>query len=142
MRQSEFAKIHMNDGFRSVDTYRAFFRSAIRDIKARHAAYEAEVKAWYETGDGRPISEGGHGYAFPECIHGSSLWTDYDNICGWCEDSSTILEEAIVLGRERWLRFVSRWEWVTAAPPDLNEATRREMLGWAMEAWPRPPERV
>src|SRR3954471_8807791 len=25
------------------------------------------------------------------CIHGTNQWTDYDNICGWCEDGVTML---------------------------------------------------
>lgn len=26
------------------------------------------------------------GYRPPHCFHGTNLWTDYDNICGPCED--------------------------------------------------------
>lgn len=27
-----------------------------------------------------------HGYRARYCIHGTDQWTDYDNICGYCED--------------------------------------------------------
>ena len=26
------------------------------------------------------------GYRPHYCLHGVNLWTDYDNICGWCEE--------------------------------------------------------
>lgn len=27
-----------------------------------------------------------HGYRAQYCIHGTNQWTDYDNICGYCEN--------------------------------------------------------
>ena len=58
----------------------------MRKSEAAYAAYEADVNDWYRNGDGRPTREGGRGYAYPTCFHGSSRWTDYDNICGGCEE--------------------------------------------------------
>lgn len=84
----------------------------------------------------RSVNIGGQGYAFPHCIHGSSLVTDYDNICGGCEEGSTAIEDAIVRGRERFLRFLSRWEWAIAAPGDLAYETRRELMQWAASLFP------
>lgn len=83
---------------------------------------------------------GGLGYAFPTCIHGSSLWTDYDNICGGCEESQSAIEDAIVAGRERYLRFNDRWEWINAAPGDLRHETRQELLDWAVSLFPKTEE--
>lgn len=59
-----------------------------RRVMARlrfYAEYERDVQAWYRDGDGRSTSDGGRGYSFPHCIHGTSRHTDYDNICGGCE---------------------------------------------------------
>lgn len=80
---------------------------------------------------------GGQGHTFPRCIHGMSLWTDYDNICGGCEEGETAIEEAIVSGREAFLRFNQRWEWVASAPGDLAYDTRRELLDWATSLFPK-----
>ena len=69
----------------------------VKALRKREADYAAEVDAWYRSGDGRAPNwrtepdgrrwnAGGRGYTFPTCIHGTSRWTDYDNICGPCED--------------------------------------------------------
>lgn len=179
-----FQQIHMTgEGFRTLGVYRLFFKAALATVRARHAAYEAEVKDWYENGDGRPseyvtevecancgeylgttdepvevevwrkpcpdsdeghepgfrrVNIGGRGYTFPTCIHGVSRWVDYDCACGWCEDSSTVMDEARVLGREQYLRFNDRWDWVSSAPGDLAYDTRRELLDWATSLFPKP----
>ena len=57
-----------------------------------YADHDARVSEWYENGDGRPVADGGRGWAFPECIHGTSLWTDYDNICWGCEAGYTYFD--------------------------------------------------
>lgn len=72
-------------------------RPALREFVERRmlarlrffAEYERDVNHWFRHGDGRPVSEGGRGYAFPCCIHGTSRWTAYDNICGACEDGDS-----------------------------------------------------
>lgn len=58
----------------------------VHQRKAMYDAYEADVDDWYRNGDGRPTQAGGRGYSYPYCFHGTSRWTDYDNICGGCED--------------------------------------------------------
>lgn len=80
-------------------------KQAIAHLERRQAEYDAEVKDWYENGDGRPSSEGGRGYRFPHCIHGTSLWTDYDNICFGCEEPLTLEEQAEPMARERAMRI-------------------------------------
>lgn len=48
------------------------------------------------------------GYRPHVCEHGMSLWTDYDNICGPCEDGRTMADglqrrsEALYWAHERW----------------------------------------
>lgn len=46
-----------------------------KDFEARWAKFEEEKEAYYREGF-RP----------QYCFHGTSNWTDYDNICGPCED--------------------------------------------------------
>lgn len=148
-----FAEIHITgEGFRHVSVYRLFFKAALREVRANHEAYEAEVRDWYENGEGAAPdwrtehddeghtwrwNAGGLGHTFPYCIHGSSLQTDYDNICGWCEDSSSITDEARLRAREQYLRFNDRWDWATSAPGDLGHEERNRLLEWATSLFPR-----
>lgn len=46
-----------------------------------HIEYEEAVNYWYTHGEGKTKR-----YTYPTCEHGTSRWTDYDNICGPCED--------------------------------------------------------
>jgi hypothetical protein len=42
------------------------------------------------------------------CFHGTNQWTDYDNICGWCEE------------------YGNYWNYGMAARQALNEATEAQ----------------
>ena len=79
---------------------------------------------------------GGLGHRFPVCIHGTDLTTDYDNICFGCEESLTEIEEAQIWARERFMRFLARWEWASAAPSDLGYETRKGLVDWAASLFP------
>lgn len=118
----------------------------LRKLKAQKAAYEADVADWYENGDGRkPEYEidpetgrqyniGGKGYTFPYCEHGSSLWTDYDNICGGCEDGYSIHDLARWRAMEKMAEFEKRVAWVGNAPKSLDPDTRSDLIEWMFEA--------
>lgn len=139
MTTRSFYEIHFTgEGFRTLGVYRLFFKAALQEANQRVADYRDEVYEWYQNGDGRPVAAGGKGHTFPHCIHGSSLWTDYDNICAGCEDGETPIEYAIVRGREQFLRFVQRWEWVTSAPGDLDPTVRNGLFEWATSLFPKP----
>lgn len=158
-----FRETHITgEGFRTLAIYRLFFRAELRRILKREADYEAEVREWYETGDGaapdwqlagdqpwfdgewdraeRQVNVGGKGYRFPYCIHGTDLTTDYDNICGGCEEGATAITLAIGSARERFLRFNKRWEWVSKAPSDLPHEARLELNRWVTETFPSRDE--
>lgn len=139
--------------------YRMFFKAALAQVRKHRADYDQEVRDWYETGDGRSpnwvdadtqpwfdadhddpsrrVNLGGLGYRFPYCIHGSSLTTDYDNICGGCEDSLSVIEEARAIAQFNWGRFIKAWDWVTAAPTFLSQDLRDQMLTWAIATFPK-----
>lgn len=139
-----FYTIHFTgEGFRTLAFYRLFYRDALRTELKRRQAYEDEVAEWFTTGDGqapnwqragdqpwfdgewdnaeRMVNLGGKGYRFPYCPHGTDLTTDYDNICWACEDSRGAADVAIGIAREHWLRFVNHFEWIQAAPPDVDD---------------------
>lgn len=128
MTTRSFYEIHFTgEGFRTLGVYRLFFKCALEKVRAHQAEYEAQVAEWYREHPG---------YQFPHCIHGSSLTTDYDNICGGCESGDSPIELAIQHARERFLRFLDRWEWVNQAPGDLAYDTRCELLEWAYSCFP------
>lgn len=119
----------------------------LRDLKAREAEYQAEREEWYRTGDGRrpryyqgpdddrPYNYGGKGYSFPSaCVHGSDAWTDYDNICGPCEDGYSIYQLAIWEASGRVAKTRERIDWLVSAPDSLRHTEMHgQLLDWAME---------
>lgn len=128
----------------------------LRRLKAWEAAYEQEVDDWYRSGPGRsprwreePVIDGetgefvgidrwnagGNGYTFPACIHGMSRWTDYDNICGGCEDGRTVYELALACAWSDFHKFTKRQN-ATLALADQSppHEVMGILLGWACEA--------
>jgi hypothetical protein len=123
-----------------IHQYRVFYTAARKAVQARHAEFEAERREWYENGDGaapkwidtedgRRVNIGGKGYAFPVCIHGMSQWTDYDNICGGCEDGVSVHREASSIARSQYRRF----QWVMSAPADLPSKYKTDLVAWMFE---------
>lgn len=54
----------------------------IREARKDWADIQRTVADWNEMADQCQRE----GYAPRYCIHGTDRWTDYDNICGGCED--------------------------------------------------------
>lgn len=119
----------------------------LRNLKAREAEFNAEREEWYRAGDGRspkwyqgpdddrPYNYGGKGWAFPEaCVHGSSAWTDYDNICGPCEDGYSVYQLALWEAQDRVSQFNKRMEWLLSAPKSLPYEMRDDLRDWVLEA--------
>jgi hypothetical protein len=118
----------------------------LRALKKREAEYHADREEWYRSGDGRspkwyqgpdddrPYNYGGKGYSFPAaCVHGSSAWTDYDNICGPCEDGYSIYQLAIWEAKERVSKVNERINWLCDAPDALrNTDMHRDLIEWAL----------
>lgn len=68
---------------------KAIYTLALKKLNATrrmYQGYDEDVRQWYRSGEGR------EGYRYPYCIHGTSLTTDYDNICGGCEDGYTYFD--------------------------------------------------
>lgn len=118
----------------------------LRELKARDAEYRAEREEWYRSGDGRrpnyrinpetgrSVNYGGKGYGFPYCPHGSSLWTDYDNICGRCEDGYSVYQLALWEAQGIMAKFNERSEWLFAAPASFkNTEAYRDVLEWVLQ---------
>jgi len=123
------------------------FRVALRSQVEARANYDADVADYYANGDGRApewvtehdadgyprnVNIGGLGYRYPRCPHGMSLWTDYDNICGGCEDSRTAIQDAQAIARNQFATFSRRWAWAETLPSDLPSEIRTDILGWVL----------
>lgn len=131
-----------------------------REAVAAREAYEAEVDAWYRSGDGRSPrwitrceeidgdvevwqeNVGGKGYAFPHCEHGSSRWTDYDNICGGCEDGFDPTDRRYCLDLA-WNRYNSTIErmldvttLVSKHQRTMPEDLRKALVDWSLDGFP------
>lgn len=120
----------------------------LRELKAREAEFNEEREEWYRAGDGRrpkwyqgpnddrPYNYGGKGYSFPAaCAHGSSAWTDYDNICGPCEDGFSLYQLAIWSAQENVSEARKRLDWLLSAPPEFQrdyEELFSELIGWSV----------
>lgn len=75
---------------RARDTYRKFLAEEVWDYAGYLTRYEQDC-----------AQDRAEGHRPHYCIHGTNQWTDYDNICGGCEDSLTVWDMA---ERAAWAR--------------------------------------
>lgn len=123
-------------------------KSALRNLRTSKLEYDEAVDAWYRSGPGRSPkwhtfvegdevwteNVGGKGYRFPECIHGKSYWTDYDNICGGCEDGSTLYEQALGTAWGLYREYLTRQEvYRVAVKAKAPEEVTRPIGDWVWE---------
>lgn len=81
-----------------------------RRMTEHYAAYELECAADLRNGH-RPS----------HCEHGTYLWTDYDPICGQCEDGYSLRDK------------LPRWQHAKQAAT-TRHAEAKAMLAWAHDA--------
>lgn len=111
----------------------------VKGFKRQVAEYLEEVDAWYRSGDGRSTRKGGKGYAFPYCFHGSSQWTDYDNICWRCEEGYSphmtdwMYREALAMAKLDVAKMETRLAWLNKAPDGIPMEISSQILQWALE---------
>lgn len=98
----------------------------------------SEIKRFrkmFEEHDEARIEYAKQGYRNHYCVHGTNLWTDYDNICGPCEDGygywdyQNFAELAIQNARsavrhaEKMFQDARKWqEFFKEFPPQTEEA--------------------
>ena len=131
-----------------------------REGQAAQAAYDRDVADWYRSGPGRApkwrifvegdevyrANVGGDGHAFPYCVHGSSLWTDYDNICWGCEEGIRLDDPALALQRAKSVWNEATRRRVDVLLPVVLESTvpqeiKDALTDWVVSALPTIPER-
>lgn len=120
--------------------YRIFFTRAYKSVLKRRAQYNAEVNEWYTEGDGRSVESGGRGYRFPECIHGRSLWTDYDIACWECEDCLTDIQVAQDYARSQYKKYCARVEWMSNVPDGASDELKKAMIDFIVATMPKDSE--
>lgn len=69
------------------------------------------------------------------CEHGTSNWTEYDNICGWCEESISMgnpldrMQEALSQAKARWAKVTKVMDaWMTMRDLGLDDAVDAEKI--------------
>lgn len=140
------------DRLPNVFPMRAGEREAVERLVMRslreYAEHEHARKVWFRDGDGRSVTDGGKGYDFPACIHGMSRWTDYDNICGGCEDGwgywdyARTLEmyaDQVRFARKQWERRAAKVSEFLNGIPRSEETTelRSVLVDWSLEPMTR-----
>lgn len=86
----------------------------IREARKDWADLQQTIQDWNDMADECQRQ----GYRPKYCIHGTSSWTDYDNICGGCEDSdypqdktyTDVLRNTLASYRSAHARFQSKAE--------------------------------
>jgi hypothetical protein len=58
---------------------------ALRILAVMKAKRKLQVESYFED----CAADRANGHRPHYCFHGTSLWTDYDNICGGCEDGDS-----------------------------------------------------
>lgn len=104
----------------------------------REEEYYAECEEWAEEG-----------YRPHYCIHGTNLWTDYDPICGPCEDGEPLWDDARDWADAKWraeetLKAVERRTELASKVRDedpRNGDLIAEMSRWSFEPFKRLSER-
>lgn len=72
-------------------TQKTFALAAIKEVRAEYAAYLSDMDDLRKEG-----------YGPSHCFHGTDRWTDYDNICGYCEEGLTLQEMALGRAKTRY----------------------------------------
>lgn len=101
----------------------------MRRLDDRRRTYEEECRR-----------DAAQGYIPHYCIHGTNRWTDYDNICGPCEDGYTDRELALMQAYGDVRSYLARLD----AVKEFNTSTKASdqhvgrtmtdvMWDWAME---------
>lgn len=95
----------------------------VHNIKRSEAEYAEECESYRRQG-----------FIPHYCQHGKDMWTDYDNICGPCEDGYGTYELALMLARADVAEMRKRTDWLAAMPKgNMPHKLFRSLLDWATE---------
>ena len=117
---------------RAVETYRKFLAEEVHGYAGYLASYREDCD-----------QDRAEGHRQHYCIHGTNQWTDYDNICGGCEDGLTVWDMAEHAAWERHSRYLRVLDQMST----LSRAHERERvptyvtdayIQWLTEVSPTP----
>lgn len=60
-----------------------------RNVKIVAEAILRDYRELFEAHEAETERHSAEGHSNPYCVHGTYQWTDYDNICGGCENDET-----------------------------------------------------
>lgn len=95
MSELEVAPLTPEEPARAVETYRKFLAEEVFDYAGYLAQYREDCE-----------QDRAEGHRPHYCIHGTNQWTDYDNICGGCEDGLTVWDMAENAAWSRHTRYL------------------------------------
>lgn len=72
-------------------TQKKFALAAIKEVRAEYATYLSDMEDLRKEGYGRS-----------HCFHGTDLWVEWDPICGYCEDGTTLQQLALGRAKHRY----------------------------------------
>lgn len=106
---------------------------ALHRIRAQRAEWEESAGQYAREGF-RPRT----------CVHGTSLWVDYDPICGPCEDGLSDHEVALIAGRHRAKQVHEMIAVVTSFVASARtlgapESVTRAAMDWLLSELPEVP---
>lgn len=97
----------------------------LKGLRQRDEEYLVECAEWRAQG-----------YRPHHCIHGTDLWVDYDNICGFCEDGASNYEIAIGCAHDDRRRYDAMWAMISTAQREYAPvAVKQALLDWIVEEW-------
>lgn len=104
----------------------AQFRMVLSLSRKAYAAAKADREA-------EEASYREQGFRSHYCIHGTNQWTDYDNICGGCEDGLSLRRMVINGVHHDVVQFLDRLAWIGKAPGYLPREVSDSLWKWVSE---------
>jgi len=98
-------------------TQKKFALAAIKEVRAEHAAYLSDMDDLRKEG-----------YGPSHCFHGTDRWTDYDNICGYCEEGLTLQEMALGRAKHRYSEVERKLHAYVAASNEFGHELTKPLV--------------
>ena len=95
----------------------------LHTLKVARKRYAQMVTEWDENVE----MHAAEGHRPSTCIHGTNMWTDYDNICGACEEGLGLRRMAVESAYRDVHKFWGGMAWIT-------EGYAQGFISWEQKA--------
>lgn len=124
MSELEVTVLTPEEPARAVETYRKFLAEEVHDYAGYLARHEEDC-----------AQDRAEGHRPHYCIHGTNQWTDYDNICGGCEDSLTVWDMAENAAWARHTRYLHVLDQMSALSRDEQHHRTERTPQYVIDAY-------